>query len=377
LFRNASTYVIAALACVTEGSHTVQGNGTNYSGGTLASITHVKEAKNRLSKTHEAVKPQDEIVVDGGSWEKQLISARPDKVEYISVRAISSPAPYVVDGLALGGKVRFDSTVYNEYHCSPSEFSGLIWCQRQKIEHTDSGEVTFSNSILHRPDGTAVYINRYIEPAFFGAEDAKSEIDRLSKRYGENPRTFKVTPQETMPGATMAIWGKIELVKLDVSDVSIVASGGSPHKGIMVSFLGDLQRSAKLGSPIYRLTGGPGYLWVATFSAGGKGVLRFLTIDASQIALPSVFQNVPPITTLPSPSNSGLTSPPSATVSPKGSIPVTHPATVYPTALPAPSPTLPEHPVNPPAKSASTNPADEPFIPDLPFSSPPPISNHN
>src|SRR5262249_53161386 len=47
---------------------------------------------------------------------------------------------------------------------------------------------------------------------------------------------------------------------------------------------------------IYQLAGGAGYLWVATFNQDGKGVLRFLTIDASQIA-PSIAQNrsVPPV----------------------------------------------------------------------------------
>jgi TonB family protein len=51
----------------------------------------------------------------------------------------------------------------------------------------------------------------------------------------------------------------------------------------LVSFLGDLQRSAKVGVPVYEITGGPGFLWVATYNQDGRGALRFLTIDASQI----------------------------------------------------------------------------------------------
>jgi cobalamin biosynthesis Mg chelatase CobN len=51
----------------------------------------------------------------------------------------------------------------------------------------------------------------------------------------------------------------------------------------LVGFLGDLERSAKAGVPVYRLSGGAGFLWAATFDQNGKGVLRYLAIDDSKI----------------------------------------------------------------------------------------------
>jgi hypothetical protein len=51
----------------------------------------------------------------------------------------------------------------------------------------------------------------------------------------------------------------------------------------LVSFLGDIERSAKAGVPVYRLGGSAGFLWVATFDQSGKGVLRYLAIDDSKI----------------------------------------------------------------------------------------------
>jgi hypothetical protein len=93
-------------------------------------------------------------------------------------------------------------------------------------------------------------------------------------------------PREGLPNTIIAIWGKIELEQLDASDVSTVASGGSV-KGLLFSFLGDLKRSARAGLPVYKLAGGAGYFWAATFNEDGRGVLRFLTIDASQIEPPS------------------------------------------------------------------------------------------
>jgi hypothetical protein len=168
----------------------------------------------------------------------------------------AASSPYAVDGLVLGGKVLFESEMYRQYHCTRSEFAGLVWCQKQKTERTDRGEVTFSNSILHKQDGTIVYANRYIEPAFFGADDIKGELDRLSAKFGDSPRQQSIPSRDKTPNALIGIWGKIELIQLNTAETSVVASGGSPHKGILVSFLGDLQRSAKLGVPVYRLAGG-------------------------------------------------------------------------------------------------------------------------
>src|SRR6202040_2320860 len=59
------------------------------------------------------------------------------------------------------------------------------------------------------------------------------------------------------------------------------------------SFLGDVERSARAGVPVYRLAGGSGFLWAATFNRDGRGVLRFLAIDAAKFAPPIIAQNPP------------------------------------------------------------------------------------
>jgi hypothetical protein len=215
---------------------------------------------------------------------------------------VAQTSPYIVDGLALGGHVHFESQAYKQSHCTPSEkFPGFIWCHKESTERTNRGEIVSSNSILHSQDGTAVYVNHYIEPAFFGANDVRTEIDRLSEKFGEPAREFRMPPPEGLPNALIAVWEKINLVQLNAADVSIVASGGS-IRGLLVSSLGDLQHSAKEGVPIYRLAGGAGFLWVATFNKDGRGVLRFLTIDASKITSPEVAQNPqasPPVASSP------------------------------------------------------------------------------
>jgi uncharacterized protein len=88
--------------------------------------------------------------------------------------------------------------------------------------------------------------------------------------------------REGLPNAVMAIWGGIELQQLTSDEISTVASGRSVA-GLSVSFLGDVQRSAKAGVPIYRLAGHAGFLWVATYNSSGRGVLRYLAMDRSKI----------------------------------------------------------------------------------------------
>jgi hypothetical protein len=66
--------------------------------------------------------------------------------------------------------------------------------------------------------------------------------------------------------ALVAVWGKIKLEQLDTAEVSQPAAGGKLHKGFLVSYLGDIQRSAKAKLPVYRLAGGAGF-WAASFDS--------------------------------------------------------------------------------------------------------------
>jgi hypothetical protein len=86
--------------------------------------------------------------------------------------------------------------------------------------------------------------------------------------------------------AVIAIWGQINLDPLDSSTLAIIASGHDVKSGLHVDYLGDFPKSAKLGMPIYRIAGGPGYLWNASYDRKGRGHLRFLTSNAAAYAVP-------------------------------------------------------------------------------------------
>jgi hypothetical protein len=83
--------------------------------------------------------------------------------------------------------------------------------------------------------------------------------------------------------AVLAVWGKVELEPLDDDSVRTLAQGRSPRKGLLIDFISDFTRSAQEGVPIYRIIGGAGFVWAASFDQRGRGSLRFAAVDASAL----------------------------------------------------------------------------------------------
>jgi hypothetical protein len=189
---------------------------------------------------------------------------------------------YTVAGLPLGSRVQFDSADYREYKCSPSEqFSGYTWCQKTRQEKDRRGSLNVTYSLLHSQDGTAFYVNRFQEPAFFGSNEADAAIRQYSSKIGEKAEIKRLPRRKGFPEGTLATWGKIALEPLDSDSINILAGGKSPKVGYLVDFVGNFARSAKEGLPIYRVSGGAGFLWVASFDQRGRGTLRLTAIDPS------------------------------------------------------------------------------------------------
>jgi hypothetical protein len=113
---------------------------------------------------------------------------------------------------------------------------------------------------LQSQEGVAYYVNSYFQPAFFDPNDVQNEINRMSSEFGQQARIIQMPQREGLPNAVMEIWGAIQLEPLSSDEILVIASSSS-HPGILVSFLGDLESSAKAGVPVYRLAGGAGFLW--------------------------------------------------------------------------------------------------------------------
>jgi uncharacterized protein len=138
-----------------------------------------------------------------------ISNAEPDP--FAQTPPVQTPVPetpYVVDGLHLGGHVAIGGPSYLEYRCNPSEqFTGLTWCQRRRQDISPRGAFGSTTTIVHSDDGTALYVNRYLEPAFFAGTEGMDDVRRLATKYGE-PRYVTAPPVAGAPRTLMATWGR-------------------------------------------------------------------------------------------------------------------------------------------------------------------------
>jgi hypothetical protein len=203
---------------------------------------------------------------------------------------------FVVDGLALGGSVYPESAVYKAYKCKPSDdFLGFTWCGHY---HNISGErVSFTSwvTILHSSTNRVVFVTQLVTPAYFAPGDVDREIARLSKGFGQAARTLTADAKPGLPHAILVAWGDAILTPLGDTALDALRRGEQIHRGLIADFIGNAQESARVGLPVYRIGGGPGFLWGASFDDAGKGSLRMSAVDASALGktqpTPSVVAN--------------------------------------------------------------------------------------
>jgi hypothetical protein len=246
-------------------------------------------------------------------------------VASVSAQQSDQPAPatsdapkpaYVVNGMTLGSRMQTDTAAYRTYQCEPSEqFSGYTYCKKSGSERGTRGQVETASSLLHAPDGTIVYVNRSAEPVYSSSGDAKKEIQRLAQEFGAPPRITDIPKRADGIDAVMATWGDVVLEPLDAASISQLAAGRSLSKGYMIDFIGNFRRSAQLGLPVYRLTGGPGYVWVASYNQNGRGGMRFVAVDAAAFGTAA---SPPAVASQPSPADqtAAAAAPPAAAARP-------------------------------------------------------------
>src|SRR5262245_2645990 len=196
-------------------------------------------------------------------------------------------ARYTVEGSTLGARVQSGADSYKAFRCGPSEqFAQFTWCNRTSAQRGPRGEINSSYSILHSADGTIVYANRTVEPAFFSSASAKEEIQRLAQRFGAQPQIVELPHRAGLTDGLIAVWGDVVLRPVDEANARLIAAGKGPKLGFMIDFLSDFQRSAKMGLPVYRIGGGAGYAWAASFRPDGRGTLRSVAVDAAKFSSP-------------------------------------------------------------------------------------------
>jgi hypothetical protein len=193
-------------------------------------------------------------------------------------------APYAVDGLALGRRVQSVPSAYRDYQCDQSDqFDGFKWCTKTLQDRERRGSFTATYSILHAADGTVAYVNRFQEPAFFGSNEANDDIQSYARQFGGTPEIIQMPRSNALSDGQVALFGDVILKALDSDSMRILGEGKSPKKGLLIDFVGDFSRSVREGLPVYRIGGGSGFVWIASYDRRGRGTLRFAAVDASRL----------------------------------------------------------------------------------------------
>jgi tetratricopeptide (TPR) repeat protein len=195
---------------------------------------------------------------------------------------------YAVDGFTLGDRVSPNSPNYQSYSCKQSdELAEALRCERTQQTRANGGNVTISNTLIHAQDGTAIYVMSNAVPVSLNRSAAQNDINGLSRDINEQPRKVVWFPENNAnPTSVIAVWGAVKLVEVTGEALFDISQNKDPHLGVLVDTLGDLKRSADgSDSPIYRITGGPGFVYAANFDGKSPGHRHYVAADGTQLAM--------------------------------------------------------------------------------------------
>jgi hypothetical protein len=91
----------------------------------------------------------------------------------------------------------------------------------------------------------------------------------------------------------LASWGNTVLEPLDTENRKAFAEGRRLGKGYYIDFIGNFERSAKEGFPLYRISGDAGFIWAASFDQKGRGTLRLVAVDTSAFYSELIAKSLP------------------------------------------------------------------------------------
>jgi hypothetical protein len=111
---------------------------------------------------NRGVMPSDPRLSQLRSNCRRQIAQRPKPAQ--PPRIITAQLPrFIAEGLAIGGRVRFEDKTNRQDQCIPSEFSGFSWCH-----------------------------------------EVRKQIDRLSAKFGEHAREFRLPQRQEFPNSIIA-----------------------------------------------------------------------------------------------------------------------------------------------------------------------------
>ena len=226
-----------------------------------------------------------------GQWgEAMAINARVWLPIFILLAGLSAtvsapPGQYAVEGFTLADRNVSNNQNYKSYSCKASDdFAEALRCERSQQLRSNGRNVTVSNTLIHTQDGTPIYVMSNAAPISHNRSAVQNEINMASNKIGERPAKVIWIPENgANPTAVIAVWGEVKLEEVAGEALFAISEGKSPHLGVLVDSLGDLKQSADKGFPVYRVTGGTGFVYATSFG-NGVGHQHYVAVDALQLA---------------------------------------------------------------------------------------------
>lgn len=210
----------------------------------------------------------------------------PPSTTTATTRPVDPPRPsvqYRLNGVWLGDNARNHES-YGRYSCNPSElFVDLTWCRRR--DTTKQG-TSIVQSVVHSDTGATLYLSKSVVPAELDAKAVNDEVQRLSQQFGEQPRRYRLSAS---PGqsrqAIIAVWGEARLEPLKEESLAMMRAGEHPRAGLLFDYLADERGSARAGFPVFKLAGGLGYVYGASWDDNGRGSLHIVAVNADAMRI--------------------------------------------------------------------------------------------
>ena len=197
----------------------------------------------------------------------------------------ANAAPYSVEGFVLGDRISATNSNYRTYACKQSDdLDEAVSCERTEVKSGRAGNITVSSTLIHTRDGTAIYIMANAFPVSLTKAIVQNEIATLSTEVNEKPAKVEWLPKDAPgPTAVVVTWGQVELEEIDDRAVFDISQGKRLDLGPLINSVGNLKRSAQDHLPIYRIRGGAGYVYSASFGTAARGNRHYVAANGAQL----------------------------------------------------------------------------------------------
>ena len=195
-------------------------------------------------------------------------------------------AEYVVDGFELGQSIDPDDPNYASYECRTStDYDGAIACTKEQFKKGQAGKLRVRSALVHAKDGPTWLETVHAAPVKLSRKALEKEIKDLTAVIGEAPHSVDWEPGY-VPALTAVVvtWGAVEL-----EEVYFPVPDDIGRAGAYIDLIGDPAASLQKFLPVYRVKGGPGYIYAANFSSSGVGDRYYWAVNANDLA-PSYYR---------------------------------------------------------------------------------------